>query len=139
MANKSLRLRYFTVDEIESTGAKFEDVDSESLICLDKLRAFLGCPIYLLTGGITTGKHVAIEHSQGRAFDWYTSADLLWHKTVGHAVDAGFRGIGYYWNGKKYSWHTDTRRLCTLWMAEKNISAGDWMYSGPKIKAGGLS
>lgn len=127
-------MNYFPPSEVERTGANFLDVDPYSYGLLNCMRERLGIPMYLIRNGITTGKHRARQHAQGKAFDFHLNGKGTPDRVVYAALHAGFRGIGVYWNGRAHSYHVDTRENYTFWKAER--VGPDWVYK-PVYRAGG--
>jgi len=133
-------LRYFTAAEIERTGARLQDVQLELMQALDSLRHELGRRIKLLKNGMTTGKHSSREHPEGRAVDFtldnrdgpITQDTLYLIFTLG--IRLGFRGFGYYFNGKTWSFHLDLRSGCDIWTGRKKAPGkGAWIYKRMSI------
>jgi hypothetical protein len=123
-------IRYFTAEEVEATGAKIEDVQENTIITIDRLRAELGRPIKLVRNGITTGKHSSHRHYNGNAIDF--TIDGLSHKEAVQVAllmaSVGFRGIGVYFNGSSYSFHGDFRANLTTWFGVKAGYGKEWSY-----------
>ena len=138
----------FTAEQISDTGAKIADV---SLITMLRLQAFAAlCPlkILLLKNGLTSGDHSSPLHPRGYAVDIAFDIEPTKIKIYDqwkNAIQAGFFGIGIYWNGVTYSMHLDTRKNIAFWSGRKNplynpddANSKYWIYSGvfldPKIK-----
>lgn len=123
----------FTVKEITDTGAKLQDVQAQTFVSLQRLRNFLNRPIYLINNGITTGKHKAIEHKQGKAVDCFLSPkDGKINSTlvVEFALMSNFVGVGVYYNSqiKNYSFHFDLRERPKFWGGVKVKTKQNWVY-----------
>lgn len=136
-----------TPEDVAKTGAKIADV---SLILMLRLQAFstlIPYKIVLLENGMTSGKHSSPLHLRGYAVDVAFNSEQskikiydLWKA----AIQAGFTGIGVYWNGVAYSMHLDVRKCIAFWGARKNPlynpddpNSQYWIYTGifldPKI------
>lgn len=100
----------FTADEVINTGANLRDVNVLTMVGVQKFRTRIGRPVLLLFGGITTGVHASPQHPGGTAIDVaFRESDgpINIKSMVYAAVDAGFKGIGTYWNGVAWSLHLD--------------------------------
>lgn len=120
-------ITYFTQKEIETTGAKIEDIDFRTLKTLDRLRSKIGIPIKLQINGITTGRHSSPYHKFGKAVDFYFIKPINFRLVYDKMLLIGFNGIGIYWNGKMYSYHGDSGDSFRFWKAKK--IKGVWQYS----------
>lgn len=126
-------IHYFTPGEIEATGAKLENVQLTTILKLNVVRHELQRRIHLLHNGLTTGKHSAEEHPKGLAVDWHLDLRdgpidfALVKRVVYDSLYAGFRGIGAYWNGEAYSFHTDCRHNYGMWYGLKDDN-NEWEY-----------
>ena len=120
-------IKYFTVEEIERTGAKIADVQYETIKKLDEFRKLIKCPVHLLVNGITTGNHESEEHPNGKATDFRLGNLRTTDEVVKTALQAGFSGMGVYWNSVTNSYHLDTGKF-RFWYGDKN-SSGGWDYS----------
>lgn len=129
------QVKYFTQQEIESTGANIDDVQYVLIEKLSELREAIDRPIKLQKNGITSGKHSAIEHKAGLAIDFYI-ADLNDYdvvKVILIASEIGFKGIGVYWNGRMWSFHLDLRPELKTWLGTKNEPGYAWEYKQLKF------
>ena len=124
-------LRHFSKFEIEATGATADDVQPKTLYAIDYVREKLKRAIRILKNGLTTGNHGSLMHPEGLAVDFTIDGEItnaLLYSLVRHAIDAGFRGIGFYMNKKgKWSFHLDMREKLTIWVGRKN-KANEWNY-----------
>jgi len=122
----------YTPEEVEATGAKLEAVQARTMIALQAFRTALNRRVKLIPNGMTTGKHKAPEHPAGLAVDCMLYAEdgkIAVNTLVEAALNAGFRGIGIYWNGVLFSFHLDLRKSYQLWYGEKpKPGVGDWKY-----------
>ena len=134
------KVRFFSQAEIERTGAKIEDVQAPLIFGIDRVRKEVNRRIKPLKNGITTGKHSSREHPEGKAIDFtfdhrdgpVTQDDLYILQTCG--VNAGFRGFGFYFNGKVWSFHMDLRATMNAWTGRKKApGAGGWVYKRMSI------
>lgn len=124
-------IKHFTKEEIERTGAKLADVKTELIIVLDDFRELAGRVVVLLPNGMTTGQHKAKEHPQGKAVDIgfrETDGAVDMQAMFISALEAGFTGIGIYWNGIAYSMHLDMRESYSFWKGTKNHGDTAWRY-----------
>lgn len=113
----------FTSYEVTSTGANLKDVQKETMICAQKFRLYVRRRVKLLHNGITTGNHKAAEHPRGLAIDGYLLPEdgfIDVHLIFKGALEAGFRGIGIYWNQVLYSFHLDLRKIRAHWTGVKD-------------------
>jgi len=91
-------------------GIEISKIKYSALKKVQKLRTLIGRPIFF--NSITEGKHVKNSaHYSGIAFDIRIGGKgaINWNKMFQYAVDAGFKGIGYYpfWNIPGF--HVDDR------------------------------
>lgn len=129
------QIDFFTQSEIEATGADIADVQLEMLKGVDHVRRNIGRRMVPLKNGITTGNHKSPQHPLGRAFDFYlderdgpVTQETL-YTLFRCAVDAGFRGFGFYFNGAVWSFHIDMREELTMWTGRKKApKKGSWVY-----------
>ncbi len=128
----------FPPEEIIDSGAKLEDVCSETIICLQRLRSKLMTPINILKNGLTSGGHKSQEHKNGKAVDVYIKKFKNTNSVIYIALECGFRGIGVYYNRetKTYTFHFDLGKT-RFWGAFKNRTKENWTYfqilKDPKI------
>lgn len=129
------KIKYFTPEEFESTGAILDHVQLQLALAMDRFRGYMGRPFALIKHGMTTGKHKAPEHATGLAVDGYVPRlddphdNIKAEDVFKDALLAGFRGIGVYWNGRIYSFHLDLRPDFSFWTGNKpSPGAGDWKY-----------
>ena len=121
-------IKHFTVEEVERTGAKIADVQYETIKKLDEFRELIKCPVVLLSNGLTSGEHKSVQHPAGEAVDFTLGNTRPISEVVKLALQAGFSGIGVYWNTVSNSYHFDTRLDFSFWYGEKNKTGG-WDYS----------
>lgn len=120
-------IKYFDKKEIELTGSRIEEVQYETIRKLDDTREMLGCGIYILKNGLTTGEHGSQEHPDGKAVDFITAEERKAEVMHNVLMTCGFRGFGIYWNTIKNSYHADLGRYRT-WKGMK-MEGGVWVYS----------
>lgn len=130
---KDYRIDNFTPAEIEDTGANLKDVQKETIISIQKFRIYIRRRVKLLRNGITTGRHKASEHPRGLAIDGYLLPEdgfIDVHLIFKGALEAGFRGIGIYWNQVLYSFHLDLRKIRAHWCGVKDTKRGinTWQF-----------
>jgi len=123
------RVRFFSAEEIEATGAKLRRVQRRLVYALDDFRAILGCPVILLHNGMTTGEHASYTHGIGLAVD-------IAFREANHpknmralpmmAAAVGFRGIGVYWGGTGYSMHLDLGMVFRQWARWRHHREKEW-------------
>jgi len=130
----------FTPGEVQATGARIEDVNVFLLVALQRLRIALDRPITLLPAGLTTGSHASFQHPNGTAADIVVhgaGTDITPKRVIYSAIDAGFRGIGLYWNGVVYSFHFDLGPDIRRW-AWRRTQGGPWekgeLYVDMKVR-----
>jgi hypothetical protein len=122
----------FTPADIVSTGASLESVDVRMIKILQAFRTPIGKRIGLLYNGLTTGSHRSIEHSSGRAVDFYFLDGLTKDEinpVVWVMIRSGFNGIGVYWNGQAFSFHGDLRENPAAWAGKKSRIDDPWVYN----------
>lgn len=120
----------FSPKEITDTGASLESVKLETMVRLQKFRSLLGCSVHLCTNGLTTGRHNSPYHPKGLAVDFYLKIDSNSVKILDlfkASLEAGFKGIGIYYNGKAYSFHFDLRPKYAFWTGTKDGDSA-WDY-----------
>lgn len=130
--SECLRLEpYFNAEEIRATGAKLEDVSFQLMLALKAYRIAINRPVWLIPGGLTTGKHEAgsYHYRPEGAVDFYHSDPVSADLVVEELLDAGFKGIGVYWNGSIKSFHADRRDEVKLWRGVKKAGDAGWKYS----------
>lgn len=121
-------IKHFSPIEIESTGAKLDDVDPNTIVAIDKFRTLTGAPVHLLAGGITTGGHKSEWHPKGMAIDFVVTGTMPTNAVLYAMLAAGFRGCGAYYNGTVYSYHGDLRPSYAFWAAWKRPGEPNWKY-----------
>ena len=120
----------FSPSEIEATGAKLTDIKLPLMVAFQRFRSLMGRRVKLIFNGLTTGHHKSPLHPGGLAGDFYFDPRegpvkiLLVFKA---ALEAGFKGIGVYWNGKSYSFHFDLRPKYAFWCGTKKPGQ-EWDY-----------
>jgi len=82
---------------------------------------------------MTTGKHSAKEHPDGKAVDWSFARNP--HKVNVNeifklALQCGFKGVGIYYNQHKnvYRFHFDLRKEYGFWSATRDAYNEKWIY-----------
>jgi len=123
-------IHHFTAKEVEATGARISDVNFRLLLAYDTYRDILGVPIQFVKDGITTGDHAKNpwQHKNGIAGDSCFLKNPPKAEAIFRAgLQAGFRGIGIYWNCQVYSVHLDLRETYSFWRAHKKKN-GQWEY-----------
>ena len=112
----------FTPTEIVETGANVEDISVDLMVAMQKFRLLVNRRVVLLSNGMTTGKHKSKLHPGGKACDCYLHPDDGEVKVLDvfkFALEAGFKGIGIYWNGTLHSFHFDLRNNYAFWSGKK--------------------
>jgi len=120
-----------TPNDIEATGANLKDVELETILLLNQYYLLVKRKIVLLPNGLTSGKHMSINHPRGRAVDIAfadTEGPLNIYKAWKKAIQAGWTGIGIYWNGTAYSMHLDRRKDVAFWAGTKAHREKNWRY-----------
>lgn len=129
---KKYYITNYTPEEVEATGAKLKDVQPQTMIAIQAFRTALNRKVKLIVNGMTTGKHKAPEHPGGLAVDCMLDekdGPVAINTLVEAALNAGFKGIGIYWNGVVFSFHFDLRKEYQLWYGSKpKPGVGDWTY-----------
>ena len=120
-------IEHYTRADIESTGATLASVQPQLITALDHFCNFYGCSFLILKNGLTTGKHSSVFHGIGLAADVVANhAEFLVQKAVKAALDAGFHGIGIYWNQVCYSMHLDLRTHYGFWCRARERNKTQW-------------
>jgi len=125
----------FTYREVERTGAKIKGVKFRTMWTLQLVRTKTKKAIRLMANGLNSGDHKSKEHAAGEAVDFAVSGVKTFAqvvKVIYAMLEAGFRGIGVYWNGHAYSFHGDVGAIRT-WAAIRIESKGvprktEWKY-----------
>jgi hypothetical protein len=126
-------IRNFTADEVTRTGAKLNDVDGSLLSAYDKFRDLVGRRVTLLPGGLTTGNHNSIWHKKGMAGDcalYEEDGPVSVSDVFKAALEAGFKGIGVYYNQIAYSFHLDLRPAYGFWARYREHREPHWHEVG---------
>lgn len=121
----------FTPKEIVTSGAELKDVKLETMIRIQKYRILIRRPVYIPENGITSGKHKAPWHPMGLAIDTWLHPKHGPIKSLDVfkcALEAGFKAIGIYWNGKLWSFHFDLRPNYAFWCGVKKYGDKRWQY-----------
>ena len=126
------KLKHFTLQETKTAGGIIEGINFESYKKLDKFRDLLGREVNLIHNGINSGSHNAPEHKSGNAFDFWVKGiaeNKDWHEVVYKLFNAGFTGVGVYYNHKteRYSFHAHSGRYGT-WFGFKGYYSDPWTY-----------
>ena len=98
---KGNNITNFSAREVENTGACIHDVETRTIIALQKFRTYIRRRVGLLDNGITTGNHKAPGHKHGfvaDAFLYPEDGPVNIHYIFKAALHAGFFAIGIYWN-----------------------------------------
>lgn len=134
-------LNNFTEREITKTGARLKDVKFGTMYTLQTVRTKIDRRIKLVKNGITTGKHSADEHPNGKAIDFHLDdrdgivTFRIAVKVLYAMFEAGFKGIGLYHNGNIYSFHGHIGSTYRTWSTRKvRVRKGKtyryiWQYS----------
>lgn len=120
----------FTPSEIVETGANVEDISVDLMVAIQKFRLLVNRRVVLLSNGMTTGKHTSKLHPGGKAIDSYLHPDDGEVKIIDvfkYALEAGFKGIGIYWNGTLHSFHFDLRNSYSFWSGKKETGK-EWDF-----------
>lgn len=130
---KDYKIYNFTKKEVEETGAKLEDVKLALMRSIQKFREYIRRRVILVENGITTGNHKSIMHPDGKAIDgtlYIEDGPINIHILFKGALEAGFKGIGIYWNGIQYSFHFDLRNNYAFWIGIKDSKKGvkKWIW-----------
>lgn len=117
-----------SADEVEGTGALLSGMNVFLFTALQRFDSMIEVPantVYErpwmpLSNGMNSGGHKASWHPKGLAIDIaFLKADVEIYTMFKHVVDAGFKGIGVYWNGTAYSMHLDLRPHSAYWSGHK--------------------
>ncbi|GAG31695.1 unnamed protein product [marine sediment metagenome] len=136
-------IEYFSLKEVERTGANVPLVKFLTIFFLDKFRKAIKRRVYLLANGLNSGKHKSKKHPDGEAVDCYIKGKLIALTVFKAAIKAGFRGIGIYWNPykKEYRFHFHINGDYQFWSAIRvrdKRGREKWKYGAlivdPKIK-----
>jgi uncharacterized protein YcbK (DUF882 family) len=97
---KSLTLKYFTLDEFDCKETGQNKMSNNFLIMIDRLREECGFP-FVITSGFRAPEHSAEKdkltkgrHTQGIAADIAVSNGYQRYRIVEKAIELGFKGIG---------------------------------------------
>lgn len=120
-----------TPERIEETGANLRDVNLFTILALQRFYDLINIKIFVLVNGLTSGKHSSTLHSRGLAVDIAFDGKkidiyFIWKC----AIEAGFKGIGIYWNDVAYSMHLDLRKNFGFWSGWKSHREKVWHYGG---------
>ena len=124
-------LENFTYREVERTGAKIKGVKFQTMWTLQLVRTRIKKRIRLMANGLNSGKHKSKEHPDGEAVDFAVAAIKTFAQVmtvIYYMLEAGFKGIGVYWNGVAYSFHGDIGRR-RMWATIKVKSK-----TNPRVK-----
>ena len=123
--------------EIIATGGTVAGVSLLLFQRLDNLRENIGLPVMLLPGGLNSGHHISNTdvHAQGLAADFYFTQSIDYNLVFWAMIDAGFKGIGLYWNGTAPSYHADVRPTAKTarWIGLAKPPATEWTYLGLEL------
>jgi len=124
----------FTPKEVRATGAKLCDVQIWTMLTIQRFRDMINeamghnVSVSLLKNGMTTGNHKSPYHPAGTAIDCYLSVEVATTIVFKCALNAGFKGIGIYWNGKAYSYHLDIGDDFRFWIGVKKPGGKKWTF-----------
>src|SRR5210317_2604294 len=100
LKEKSLTLKYFTLDEFDCKETGQNKMSNNFLIMIDRLREECGFP-FVITSGYRAPEHSAEKdkltkgrHTQGIAADIAVSNGYQRYMIVEKAIELGFKGIG---------------------------------------------
>src|SRR5210317_462369 len=100
LKEKSLTLKYFTLDEFDCKETGQNKMSNNFLIMIDRLREECGFP-FVITSGFRAPEHSAEKdkltkgrHTQGIAADIAVSNGYQRYMIVEKAIELGFKGIG---------------------------------------------
>ena len=126
---KEFNISCVDYDNIVSTGANVGTLNIGFFVKLQRFYDIIGTEFYIMKNGLNSGKHTPDgAHYDCLAGDLAFYVEVDPYKVYKAAVQAGFLGIGVYWNGKVYSFHLDTRASFGSWGAKK--VNGSWQYYG---------
>ena len=112
---------------------RIKESQRESRLLFQPERVIIDRRVGLLLNGMTTGDHKAPEHPAGLAVDGYffpADGAVEVGDIVKAALEAGFHGIGVYWNGVQFSFHLDLRPTYNFWYGSKEApGVGSWKFS----------
>lgn len=133
MAGLDLRLalegvRWFSAREVEPLLDPARPLDADLFLVLDDFRDMVECGVKLLS--LNGGTHTAgSQHYKGKAVDFVLLKERDPLQVAHRMLDAGFRGIGIYWNGAAYSYHGDLRERHASWTGWKTgLPHSEWVY-----------
>jgi hypothetical protein len=124
-------IKHFKPEEITKTGCTLESVSYELIMAYDAFRDKLGHPVCFVKNGFTTGDHKSKYHKSGEAGDSTIRCVSNFQKIFKCALDAGFKGIGFYYNHNtaSFSFHFDIGKDYRFWKGIKNVGSQVWEYS----------
>ena len=125
--------KYFTNDEINSTGGRAEGMCPLFMRKISLVRHEYGRPFHLFPNGLNSGRHKAIQHPKGQAMDFHTL-----DPNIGRLMflfgKYGLKGIGVYKNHLGiYSFHVDDRPLLTMWSGVRKKAGEPWTYGALEL------
>jgi len=130
---KDYQILHIKEKDITSSGADLADINLFFIIALDKFFGTLfveyGIHAVILFNGLTTGNHKSFTHKRGLAGDIafaVSASEMSIYSIWKKAIEAGFKGIGLYWNGVAYSMHLDLRPSLAFWSMRKD-ETGAWI------------
>ena len=132
MVNKEL-FELYNIDcvkysDISKTGAIPEKINLCLFTKLQNFQEVIKNPFYIVKNGLNSGVHSSKSyHFKGLAVDIAFFKDIDWYDVYKASLEACFKGVGIYWNGKKHSFHFDCRPEYGFWKAFKKD--GIWIYS----------
>ncbi|MCK5018317.1 MAG: hypothetical protein KAS32_14765 [Candidatus Peribacteraceae bacterium] len=112
---------------IRASGAFLEDVSILTISTLNSVAEEL-CVLspFILKNGLTTGSHKSPFHRDGTAVDVFLG-DVSPSLVLKAALNAGFRGFGFYTNEKDInSYHLDLRPELGFWRKKKFSKTSQW-------------
>jgi len=124
----------FTYSEIIKTGAELKDVKFELILRFQRFRNLIRRRVCFSIDGLTSGDHQSGQwayHKKGLAGDIFLREEdgvIRTLEVFKAALEAGFTGIGVYWDGRTYSFHFDLRSNFAFWMGVKKSGSKEWIY-----------
>ena len=123
---KDFKIDNFPASEWTNSGAKLEDVNICTAVCLQKFRLDIDEVVDILHNGVTSGKHSARAHPEGRAVDVFVHNVIDPMDIVISACNVGFTAVGVYYCEETglYTFHLEIgpRRFWRGWKKKKSDS-----------------
>ena len=124
-------IEFFTADECQRTGADVAAIQYPLMLALDRFRKLVGCKVFILKNGLTSGNHRSKAHALGMAVDVTVEHERTPQEIFKIAMKCGFDAVGVYHNTRAYSYHLGIHGMLSLWSATP-YPDGSWKY-GPLI------